>query len=119
MESRGEGAPAAGPFDPRIGWMLLGAAIPVGGWLVWEIRRTIGLGAPRFWELLRAERVFDLAMLDFFLTSGWAMLVLIDRARGRGWPRRVWPALAVFLVVPCLGIALFLVGERGRSRKIL
>ena len=68
--------------------MLLAIALPVGGWLLWEIQRTIGLNAPRFWELLRAERVFDVALLDFFLTAGWAGLVLLERADRRDW--RTW-----------------------------
>ncbi len=97
--------------DPRTGWALLAVALPVGGWLLWEIHRTIGLSAPRFWELLRAERVFDVAMLDFVLTAAWAMLVLIERARGRS--RWLWLVLVVFFAIPSVGIALFLLIDRG------
>jgi len=97
--------------DPRTGWALLAVALPVGGWLLWEIHRTIGLSSPRFWELLRAERVFDVAMLDFVLTATWAMLVLVERARGRS--RWLWLALVVFFAIPSVGIALFLLIDRG------
>ena len=51
-------------------WVMLAVARPVGGWLLREIHRTIGLDSPRLWELLRTDRVFDLAMLDFTLTAG-------------------------------------------------
>lgn len=98
---------------PATAWALLAVALPVGGWLIWEIHRTIGLGAPRFWELLRAERVFDVALLDFFLTAGWAGLVLLERADRRDW--RTWAALALFCVVPSLGIAAFIL-IRARRR---
>ena len=77
-----------------------------------EIHRTIGLNAPRFWELLRTDRVFDVAMLDFFLTSGWASLVLLERANRRDW--RTWAALVLFCVVPSLGIAAFILVQTRR-----
>lgn len=93
-----------------VGWGLLAVFVPLGGWLAWEIHRTIGLDAPRFWELLRQDRVFDLAMLDFFLTAAWALLVLVERTQRRDW--RFWLALATFLVVPTVGIALFLLIAR-------
>ena len=99
---------------PATAWALLAVALPVGGWLLWEIHRTIGLNAPRFWELLRTDRVFDVAMLDFFLTAGWAGLVLLERASRRDW--RTWVALALFCVIPSLGIAAFLL-IRSRSRS--
>ena len=91
---------------PATAWALLAVALPVGGWLLWEIHRTIGLNAPRFWELLRTDRVFDVAMLDFCLTAGWAGLVLFERASRRDW--RTWAALALFCVIPSLGIAAFI-----------
>ena len=97
---------------PATAWALLAVALPVGGWLLWEIQRTIGLNAPRFWELLRTDRVFDVAMLDFFLTAGWAGLVLFERASRRDW--RTWAALALFCVIPSLGIAAFIL-IRSRS----
>ncbi|WZP00080.1 hypothetical protein EP7_001697 [Isosphaeraceae bacterium EP7] len=97
---------------PVIGWLMLTVAITVGGWLVNEIRRTIGLDSPRFWELLRDDRVFDLAMLDFFLTAGWAALVLVERAGRRRW--LIVATLPLFCVVPSLGIALFLLLDRER-----
>ena len=102
-EERGEGPILATRWSdhPATGWVLIGLAVPTGGWLIWEIQRTIGLNAPRFWELLRAERVFDVAMLDFFLTAGWAGLVLLERANRRDW--RTWAALALFCVIPSLG----------------
>ena len=96
--------------EPATGWVMLILIVTAGGWLVAEIYRTIGLGEPRLWQLLRDDRVFDLAMLDFFLTAGWAALVLVERA-GK---RRLLLALTmpVFLVVPSLGIALFLLFDR-------
>lgn len=96
--------------DPRVAWGLLLTALPLGGWLLWEIQRTIGLNAPRFWELLRTDRVFDLAMLDFFLTAAWALLVLIERPGPKRWG--FWLALIVFCAIPSVGIALFLLLDR-------
>ncbi len=99
---------------PATAWVMLAVALPVGGWLLWEIRRTIGLGSPRLWELLRTDRVFDLAMLDFTLTAGWAALVLVERSRAKDW--RLWACLALFCVIPSLGIVLFILLERrGRA----
>ena len=106
--------PARWSDRPATAWVILAIALPVGGWLIWEIHRTIGLNAPRFWELLRAERVFDVALLDFFLTAGWAGLVLLERADRRDW--RTWAALALFCVVPSLGIAAFIL-IRARTRR--
>ncbi len=80
--------------------------------MLWEIQRTIGLNAPHFWELLRTDRVFDVAMLDFMLTSAWAGLVLFERANRRDW--RTWAALGLFCVIPSLGIAAFIL---VRSRR--
>lgn len=99
---------------PATAWVLLGVALPIGGWLLWEIHRTIGLNAPRFWELLRTERVFDVAMLDFFLTAGWAGLVLLERGNRRDW--RTWAALALFCVLPSLGIAAFILIRSRRTK---
>ena len=67
---------------------------------------------PRWQIFLR--RVFDLAMLDFFLTAGWAGLVLVERADRRDW--RTWAALALFCVVPSLGIAAFLLARSLRRQ---
>ena len=100
--------------DPRTGLVLLAVALAVGGPLLREIHRTIGLGAPRFWTLLRDDRVFDVAMLDFALTAGWAFLVLSERSGRKDW--RFWAAMATFLVVPSVGIGLFLVLKVGRGR---
>ena len=91
---------------PATAWAMLAVALPVGGWLLWDIQRTIGLNAPHFWELLRTDRVFDVAMLDFALTAGWAGLVLLERASRRDW--RTWAALTLFCVIPSLGIAAFI-----------
>ncbi len=99
---------------PRTGVVLLVIAFVVGGWLAWEIHRTIGLGAPRFWTLLREDRVFDIAMLDFLLTASWAFLVLVERANRKDW--RFWVAMAAFMVIPSVGIGLYLVFKSGRSR---
>jgi len=99
--------------SPVTAWAMIAAFVPLGGWLVREIRRTIGLDAPHFWVLLRTDRVFDLAMLDFALTAGWALMVLGDRAGWRGW--RFWVALPLFCVVPTLGIALFLLLDHRRG----
>lgn len=93
-------------FSHVTGWVLLLLFAPLAGWLLYEIQRTIGLSNPRLWELLRADRVFDLAMLDFVLTAGWAVLVLGDRAGWRGW--RFWIALVIFCVIPTLGIVCYL-----------
>jgi len=98
--------------DPRLAWTLLLLALIPGAWLVWEIQRTIGLDSPRFWELLKGDRVFDLAMLDFFLTAGWALIVLMERTRRRDW--RFWAPLIVFCAVPSVGIALFILMSRTR-----
>ncbi len=98
---------------PVVGWLILAIAIPVGGWLAYDIERTIGLSSPRLWELLRTDRVFDLAMLDFFLTAGWAGLVLIERANRRDW--RSWVSLALFCVIPSLGIAMFILVQSRRN----
>lgn len=117
--------PADRPADPILAttfsdrpvtaWVLLVLALPLGGWLIWEIHRTIGLGAPRFWELLQGDRVFDVALLDFFLTAGWAGLVLMERADRRDW--RTWAALGLFCVVPSLGIAAFILVRSRRSAQ--
>ena len=96
-----------------VAYIGLSLALPIGGWLLWEIHRSIGLNAPRFWELLRTDRVFDVAMLDFFLTAGWAGLVLFERANRRDW--RTWAALALFCVIPSLGIAAFILIRRRQS----
>ncbi len=96
--------------DPRTAWVLLALFVPLGAWLTWEIHRTIGLDSPRLWELLRTDRVFDLAMLDFTLTAAWALLALVERSRRRGW--RFWIPLAVFCAIPTVGIALFLLLDR-------
>lgn len=94
---------------------MLAVILTVGGWLVYEIQRTIGLSSPRLWELLRDDRVFDLAMLDFFLTASWVVLVMIDRA---GWKSpRLWISLPVAFVVPSLGIVLFVLLDRGGERE--
>ena len=103
---------------PLTAWLILGVALPVGGWLMWEIHHTIGLDSPRLWELLRTDRVFDVAMLDFALTAAWAALVWIERADWRDW--RAWVAFGLFCVVPSLGIvALILVTRRRESVKPL
>ena len=107
-------APRRWSREPATGCILLAVAATVGGWLVWEIHRTIGLNAPRFWELLRTDRVFDVAMLDFVLTASWAFLVMMERSRRKDW--RFWVAVAVFMVIPSIGIGLFVVlgcGRRG------
>lgn len=96
--------------DPRTAWFLILAFVPLAGWLAWEIHQSIGLNAPRFWQLLRDDRVFDLAMLDFFLTAAWALLVLVEHTRVRDL--RFWAALAVFCILPTLGIALFLLFDQ-------
>ena len=92
--------------DPRTAWSMMLPVLVLGGWLVWEIHRTIGLNAPHFWELLKQDRVFDLAMLDFFVTAGWALLVLLEKTDRRGLG--FWVSLIVFCVVPSLGIPLFI-----------
>ncbi len=104
--------------NPLVGWAMLAIALPLGGWLIWEIQRTIGLGAPRFWELLGREPVFDVAMLDFMLTATFAALVLIDRARARkGRNVLAWVAVALCMAIPCLGIAMFLIVDRTERRR--
>ncbi len=100
---------------PLTAWLILAVALPVGGWLAWEIERTIGLSSPRLWELLRTDRVFDLAMLDFTLTAGWAFLVLIERSGGKNW--RLWAVTPLFFVAPSLGIAVFILLDRAGRRK--
>ena len=94
-------------------WALLLIFVPIGGYLVYEIEHTIGLTAPRFWELLKSEPVFGLAMLDFTLTAAWAFLVILERVRPNDW--RFWIIVPVFFVIPTLGIVLFLFLTRSRA----
>lgn len=101
---------------PATAWAMLAVALPVGGWLLWVIHRTIGLGSPRLWELLRTDRVFDLAMLDFTLTAGWAALVLIERSSWNDW--RLWVSLPIFLVIPSLGIVAFVLLDRTKRKPM-
>lgn len=96
-----------------LGWGLLAVFVPVGGWLLWRIGSTVGLGSGRLWELLRTDPVFGFAMLDFFLTASFVAVVLIERADPRDW--RNWLSLIVFCAVPTLGIVLFLLV--GRTRR--
>lgn len=102
---------------PATAWAIIAVVVPVGGWLLWEIHRTIGLDAPRFWELLRTDRVFDVAMLDFFVTAGWAGLVWAERIDRRDW--RAWAAFALFCVIPSLGIAALILATRRRGAAVL
>lgn len=107
-------ATTAEPSRSRItGWALLAVFVPVGGWLLWEIHKTVGLTSPRMWDLLREDRVFAFAMLDFFLTAAFAAIVLIERADPKNW--RNWLALLVFCAIPTLGIILFLLIGRPRA----
>jgi hypothetical protein len=93
-----------------VGWILLALALLPGSWLLWRIHQTSGLNAPRFWELLRDEPVFALAMLDFVLTAAWAFLVLWERRPSRpSW--RFWLPLIVFCVIPSIGLALAILLE--------
>jgi hypothetical protein len=103
-------APRLSSRDPRLGCAILLLALAPGAWFAWRIHRTIGLGAPHFWELLRDDPLFDLAMLDFFLTATWALIALAERSSRRGW--RFWLPLAVFCAAPSVGIALFLLLDR-------
>ncbi len=100
---------------PALAWTMLAIGVPVGGWLLWEIERTIGLSTPRLWELLRTDRVFDLAMLDFTLTAGWAYFALLGRSGPRDW--RLWAATPLFFVAPSMGIALFVLLDRSRKGR--
>ena len=103
-------------WHPATAWAMLAVALPLGGWLLLQIHRTIGLGSPRLWELLRTDRVFDVAMLDFGLTAGWASLVLFERTRARDW--RFWASIGVFCVAPSLGIALFVLLVRREPGRL-
>lgn len=101
------------------GWVLLILFATLGAWLLREIERTVGLRSGHLWDLLRNDPTFAFAMLDFFLTAAFAMLVLIERADLKSW--RSWVALVVFCAVPTLGIILFLlIGKprRGESPGI-
>ena len=100
---------------PATAWVMLAIAAPIGGWLLFEIHRTIGLDSPHLWDLLRADRVFDLAMLDFTLTAAWAFLVLIERSSWKDW--RFWVATPIFFAIPTLGIIVFLLLDRQRKAK--
>ena len=99
---------------PGTAWAMLAVLVPVGGWLLYAIQTTIGLKAPRLWELLWTDRVFDLAMLDFTLTAAWAFLVISERSSWKDW--RLWATTPIFFVVPSLGIVLFLLLDRARRR---
>ncbi len=101
--------------EPIVGWILLAIAVPLGSWLIWEIHRTIGLSDPHFWDLLKNDRVFDVAMLDFCLTAGWAALVIIERANLKTW--QFWVSMSLFCVIPSLGIALFLILQRASKGR--
>lgn len=105
-------APIPPSRRPITGWILLALFAPPAAWLLREIQRTVGLASPRLWELLRDDRTFDFAMLDFFLTAGFAGLVLVERADPKCW--RNWLSLAIFCAVPTLGIVLFLLVGRPR-----
>ncbi|CAN5894701.1 hypothetical protein BH23PLA1_BH23PLA1_36500 [soil metagenome] len=102
---------------PITAWVLLAIFVPVGGWLLWKIEQGGGLAEPRLWELLRDDPFFGFAMLDFFLTAGWAAIVLIERQDLRSV--RTWALLVVFCVVPTLGIILFLLLGRPRPATVL
>ena len=102
--------------EPLTAWILIAIVIPIGGWLFWEIHQTVGLNSPRFWELLQRDRVFDVVMLDFFLTSGWAGLVLLERAKRRDW--RTWAALSLFCIAPSLGIAVLILVSSTRDSAL-
>lgn len=97
---------------PGTAWVMLAIAGPLGAWLLYEIQRTIGLSSPHLWELLRTDRVFDLAMLDFTLTAGWAFLVLIERSNWKDW--RLWVTTPIFFVIPSLGIIVFILLDRQK-----
>jgi hypothetical protein len=102
---------------PATAWVMLAIAGPLGGWLLYEIHRTIGLDAPRLWELLRTDRVFDVAMLDFTATAGWAYLVLVERSSWKDW--RLWMTTPIFFVIPTLGIVAFiLLDQYARNRDV-
>ncbi len=115
-------SPAARPSPrelsraPVVGWVLLALAVPLGGWLIWEIHRTIGLSDPHFWELLKNDRVFDVAMLDFVLTASWAAIVMIERANLKSW--QFWVSMILFCAIPSLGIALFLILRKSQRLNI-
>lgn len=101
------------------GWVFLALFAPIGGWLLWEIGRREGLGSGHLWELLRTDRTFGFAMLDFLFTAGFAAIVLVERSNLKAW--RNWVALVVFFAIPTLGIILFLlIGEtrRGEGRAV-
>lgn len=98
--------------DKRVAALMLFVVLTLGGWLVVEIERTIGLSRPHLWELLKTDRVFDLAMLDFMLTASWAFLVVGERANWRGW--RFVLSAALFCVVPSLGICLYVLLDKTR-----
>jgi hypothetical protein len=101
---------------PGTAWVMLAIAVPLGGWLLYEIQRTIGLESPRLWELLRTDRVFDVAMLDFMLTASWAFLVLIERSSWKDW--RLWVTTPIFFVIPTLGIIVFILLDRYARPRI-
>ena len=98
---------------PATAWVMLAVAAPVGVWLLFEIHRTIGLDSPHLWELLRTDRVFDLAMLDFTLTAAWAFLVLIERSSWKDW--RLWVTMPIFFAIPTLGIIVFILLDRRKN----
>ena len=100
---------------PATAWLMLAVAVPLGGWLVYEIQRTIGLNDPHLWELLRTDRVFDLAMLDFILTASWAYLVIMERSNRKDW--QFWVVSVVFFAIPSLAIVLYILLDRSRPRQ--
>lgn len=108
------------PVEPSrksvMGWLLLAGFAPLGIWILWEIQRTAGLASDHLWELLRNDRTFAFAMLDFFGTAAFAAVVLLERADPRSW--RSWLSLLIFCVVPTLGIILFLLIGRTRPMGV-
>lgn len=114
----------SGPPEPpepsrrrATGWIMLILFAPPAAWLLWEIGRVEGFDSGRLWQLLREDRTFAFAMLDFFLTAGFAAIVLIERADRRD--PKTWIFLAIFCVIPTLGIILFLIfaPRAGRSYR--
>ncbi len=98
---------------PATGWVMLGALVPLGGWLVYRWLFLTNLPDDHFWTMLKTDPIFGFAMLDFFVTAAWAFLVLLERGDPRSW--RFWIPALVFMPIPSLGLALFVLLNRESS----
>lgn len=87
------------------GWVLLVLVLAVGALLLAKVARTEGLASDRLWKQFLEDPALQFAGFDFFLTAGWAALVMIERSNLKSL--RFWLPMLVFCAVPSLGLALY------------